>query len=211
MTDRYEREASNPPSRYRAARPTTVWLAVIPMILVSLIGLAGGQLLSGGDQAGAAPGPRSPDDTTPVDSTPVVQMAREDAIIERVTGTTSTAATGTSPSTRVGPVAAGRPMGAASAGPSTPEPSSPGPSASGCAAAEEWIATHAAPGFRVLCPADSLGHQAMTCANVAGLCPGQRIITIADACPAAYMNEAHNSWIVTGLARGRLDPYGSCR
>lgn len=201
MTDRYEREASNPPSKYRAARPTTVWLTVIPMILISLIGLAGGHLLPGGDQAGAAPGPRSPDDTTPVDTTPVVQMAREDAIIERVTDTTTTVASDTSTRAHVGPIASRRSMVA----------SSPRPPATGCAAAEEWIAAHAAPGFRVLCPADALGHQAMTCADVAGLCPGQRIIMIADACPAAYMNEAHNSWILTGLARGRLDPYGYCR
>lgn len=210
MTDRDERQASSPPSKYRADRPTTVWLAVIPMILISLIGLAGGHLLSGGDQAGAATGPRSPDDTTPVDSTPVVQMAREDAIIERVTDTTPAVASGTSPTAHAGPTAIRRSGVTASPRPSASGPSAPGPSASGCAAAEAWIATHAAPGFRVLCPADALGHQAMTCADVAGLCPGQRIITIADPCPAAYMNEAHNSWIVTGLARGRLDPYGSC-
>lgn len=86
---------------------------------------------------------------------------------------------------------------------------STGPS-SGCAAALLWLASHAAPGFRFECPGNALGHQAMTCVNVAGICPGQKIIAIADPCPAAYMNEAHNSWVLVGLAPGRLDPYGYC-
>ncbi|HET6965465.1 MAG TPA: hypothetical protein VFH58_11890 [Acidimicrobiales bacterium] len=80
----------------------------------------------------------------------------------------------------------------------------------GCGAALAWLSGHAAPGFTFLCPGDAHGHQAMTCVNVAGYCPGQRIIAIADPCPAAYMNEAHNSWVLTGLASGSLDPYGSC-
>ena len=29
-------------------------------------------------------------------------------------------------------------------------------------------------------------------------------------CAAAYMNEAHNSWIVSGLRSGAIDPYGYC-
>jgi hypothetical protein len=37
----------------------------------------------------------------------------------------------------------------------------------------------------------------------------QRMIIIADPCPAAYMNEAENSWIVIG-DRGAIDPFGSC-
>lgn len=80
----------------------------------------------------------------------------------------------------------------------------------GCAAALAWLSTHAAPGFSFLCPGYARGHQAMTCVNVAGVCPGQRIIAIADPCPAAYMNEAHNSWVLTGMASGPLDPYGWC-
>lgn len=80
----------------------------------------------------------------------------------------------------------------------------------GCGAALAWLSTHAAPGFTFLCPGDAHGHQAMTCVNVAGYCPGERIIAIADPCPAAYMNEAHNSWVLTGMASGSLDPYGSC-
>ena len=50
----------------------------------------------------------------------------------------------------------------------------------------------------------------MTCAFVAGYCPGRQVIAIAVPCPAAYMNEAENSWIVYGLRPGPIDPYGYC-
>jgi len=50
----------------------------------------------------------------------------------------------------------------------------------------------------------------MTCENVKGVCPGEKIIVINVPCAAAYMNEAHNSWIVAGLSRGSFDPYGYC-
>lgn len=50
----------------------------------------------------------------------------------------------------------------------------------------------------------------MTCANEAGVCPNEAIIAIADACPAAYMNEASNSWSLLGLSSAPIDPYGSC-
>lgn len=88
--------------------------------------------------------------------------------------------------------------------------SAPSPSGYGCAAALAWLKTHSAPGFVFECPAAALGHQAMTCVNVAGVCPGERLITIAVPCRAAYMNEAHNSWIAVGLVRGSWDPYGYC-
>jgi hypothetical protein len=29
-------------------------------------------------------------------------------------------------------------------------------------------------------------------------------------CAAAYMNEAHNSWVVLGDISGPIDPYGYC-
>jgi hypothetical protein len=50
----------------------------------------------------------------------------------------------------------------------------------------------------------------MTCQNVPGVCPNGRLIVINDPCPAAYMNEAYNSWIVEGLRQGAYDPYGYC-
>ena len=36
------------------------------------------------------------------------------------------------------------------------------------------------------------------------------VIAIAVPCPAAYMNEAANSWILYGMRPGPIDPYGSC-
>jgi hypothetical protein len=36
------------------------------------------------------------------------------------------------------------------------------------------------------------------------------VIAIADACPAAYMNEASNSWVLTGRSRAPIDPFGWC-
>ncbi len=49
----------------------------------------------------------------------------------------------------------------------------------------------------------------MTCVNHAPECPGQKIIAIAVPCAAAYMNEAHNSYVLIGQASG-VDPYGYC-
>lgn len=56
-----------------------------------------------------------------------------------------------------------------------------------------------------------MGHQAMTCVNVPGVCPGERLIVISVPCRAAYMNEASNSWVLLGLSRAPIDPYGYCR
>lgn len=79
----------------------------------------------------------------------------------------------------------------------------------GCAAALAYLAAHSAPGFRFECPGYALGHQAMTCLNEPGICPGSGLIAINVPCAAAYMNEAHNSWVVLGEATG-IDPYGYC-
>ncbi|HEX4864985.1 MAG TPA: hypothetical protein VFV02_12995 [Acidimicrobiales bacterium] len=84
------------------------------------------------------------------------------------------------------------------------------PAGYGCAAALAYLSAHSAPGFRFECPGYALGHQAMTCLNVPGVCPGYGLITIAVPCAAAYMNEAHNSWVVLGDIAGPIDPYGYC-
>ena len=84
------------------------------------------------------------------------------------------------------------------------------PSSYGCAAALQYLAAHSAPGFVFECPGYADGHQAMTCINIAGLCPNESLIAINIPCAAAYMNEAHNSWIEAGLAQGAIDPYGYC-
>ena len=80
----------------------------------------------------------------------------------------------------------------------------------GCAPALAYLQAHAAPGFTFECPGWTDGHQAMTCDNVAGICPGAKVIAIATPCPAAYMNEASNSWVVLGESNAALDPYGYC-
>lgn len=78
-----------------------------------------------------------------------------------------------------------------------------------CSAAIAYLGAHSAPGFTFECPGYALGHQAMTCVDVAGVCPGAKLIVISTVCPASYMNEAHNSWVLTGQSSG-IDPYGYC-
>jgi hypothetical protein len=80
----------------------------------------------------------------------------------------------------------------------------------GCAAALTYLNAYAYPGFVFECPGDALGRQAMTCDNEPGVCPNELLIAIADACPAAYMNEASNSWVLMGQSTAPIDPYGTC-
>jgi hypothetical protein len=80
----------------------------------------------------------------------------------------------------------------------------------GCAAALAYLAAYSAPGFTFECPGPALGHQAMTCIDEPGVCANEHLIAIADPCPAAYMNEASNSWVVTGGSSAPIDPYGAC-
>lgn len=104
------------------------------------------------------------------------------------------------------------PVPAATTTTTAPHPAAPapGPSGYGCSYALAYLDSHAAPGFSLYCPGNAEGHQAMTCIDVAGVCPGQKLIAIADPCPAAYMNEASNSWVMQGLRSGAIDPYGYC-
>jgi hypothetical protein len=81
----------------------------------------------------------------------------------------------------------------------------------GCPAALAYLNTYAAPGFTLECPAYSQGHQASTsCVSQNSPCDEQRVITIADPCPAAYMNEASNSWVLMRESTAPIDPYGRC-
>jgi hypothetical protein len=81
----------------------------------------------------------------------------------------------------------------------------------GCAAAVAYLNAYAAPGFTISCPGNAGGHQAATtCISGYSLCSDGRSIVIADPCPAAYMNEASNSWVLLGLLDAPIDPYGSC-
>jgi hypothetical protein len=106
--------------------------------------------------------------------------------------------------------------------PPTPAPPLPAPqstalpgrgaaTASGCAAALAYLVAYSAPGFTFECPGSALGHQAMTCIDEPGVCGNERLIAIADPCPAAYMNEASNSWVLTGASDAPIDPYGACQ
>ena len=83
--------------------------------------------------------------------------------------------------------------------------------ASGCPAALAYLTAYAAPGFTLECPASSQGHEASTsCISQNAPCDQQRMITIADPCPEAYMNEASNSWVLMGESNAPIDPYGQC-
>ena len=98
-----------------------------------------------------------------------------------------------------------------------PAPSDPGvppavgqATAWGCAAALTYLQAYAAKGFALECPGYAEGREAMTCMNQPGACPGTSVIAIADPCPQAYMNEASNSYVITGVADTPIDPFGPC-
>jgi hypothetical protein len=77
-----------------------------------------------------------------------------------------------------------------------------------CADALAYLASHQAPGFTDVCSDGSaFGHLGVTCVNQPGMCEGMRYVHIACPAPFVYMNEAHNSWVLTGQRTG-IDPYG---
>jgi len=80
----------------------------------------------------------------------------------------------------------------------------------GCDAALAYLRAYAAPGFALECPGYAEGHEGMTCMNSQAGCPSGALIAIADPCPQTYMNEASNSWVVTGQSDAPIDPYGAC-
>lgn len=90
------------------------------------------------------------------------------------------------------------PAAVPAAAPAAPPAAAPAPNPDSCAAAIAYLHAHANPEFRVECPGYAAGHQAMTCMNRPGLCPGEDLIAIAVPCPASYENEARNSYILTG-------------
>ena len=83
---------------------------------------------------------------------------------------------------------------------STALPAKGAATADGCSAALAYLSAYSAPGFTFECPGNALGHEAMTCINTAGVCSNERLIAIADPCAVAYMNEASNSWVMTGVS-----------
>lgn len=121
------------------------------------------------------------------------------------------------------PTSAAQPAPAQVTPPPAPPPPPPPPPAApaalpargaatayGCTAALAYLAAYSAPGFSFECPGNALGHQAMTCVNEPGVCDNEHLIAIADPCAAAYMNEASNSWVLTGASSAPIDPYGAC-
>ena len=115
------------------------------------------------------------------------------------------------------PAPASAPAPAPAPAPAAPPPAAPAAlpgrgaaTAYGCAAALPYLGAYSAPGFTFECPGYALGHEAMTCINEAGVCDNEKLIVIADPCAAAYMNEASNSWVLTGASSAPIDPYGAC-
>ncbi len=95
--------------------------------------------------------------------------------------------------------------------PAPPIPPRGQATAFGCAAAIAYLHAYADPGFAISCPGADGGHQATTtCVNGSSPCSGEKLILIADPCAAAYMNEASNSWVISGLSTAPIDPYGQC-
>ncbi len=82
----------------------------------------------------------------------------------------------------------------------------------GCAAAIAYLEAYAAPEFSIECPGNTGGHEATTtCISGSTLCGDGASIVISDPCPASYMNEASNSWVLLGIwSNVPIDPYGQC-
>jgi hypothetical protein len=147
--------------------------------------------------------PAPPTTTT----TTVPRTTTTTTTVPRTTTTTAAPPSTTAPHSAAAPPSTTAPPTTAAAAPATDVSQ---PSGYGCAAAIAYLDAHAAPGFTFECPGNSLGHQAMTCINVPGVCPGEKLIAITDPCPAAYMNEASNSYSLQHLSDAPIDPYGYC-
>jgi hypothetical protein len=141
---------------------------------------------------------------------------------------TTTATTSTTTSTAAPPaVLASTPVAPPTPAPAPAAPVVPaigGATAWGCSAALTYLQAYAAPGFALDCPGYAEGHEAMTCLydtpQYPDACPNGPEIAISDACPQAYMNEAANSWNLTGqlsteqqkfgASYDSIDPFGAC-
>ena len=82
----------------------------------------------------------------------------------------------------------------------------------GCAAAIAYLSAYAAPGFTIECPGNAGGHEATTtCISGATFLRDEQLHRHRRIrCPAAYMNEASNSWVLIGVLHAPIDPYGQC-
>ncbi len=139
--------------------------------------------------------------TTPPSPPPSPPAAPAPTLVPTTTTTTATPAPPVPVTPAATAVSTGNPGAVSPAGQATTW---------GCAAALAYLQAYAAPGFTFECPGYADGHDAMTCVAEQASCPGAAIIAISDACPQAYMNEASNSWVLTGRSDAPIDPYGAC-
>jgi hypothetical protein len=195
-------------------------IGLVPILLVAVCAVVAVQIANAGHAAGHRSRP----------STSVAAAFDRASSRPHVATTTSTPPTAppttTTTSTTAPPPAPPAPAPAVTTTSPPPPPPAPAPAAApsvpavvpargeasvwGCAAAVAYLSAYSYPGFTFECPGNALGREGMTCLNDAGVCPGEAIIAIADACPAAYMNEASNSWVLEGRSTAPIDPYGTC-
>jgi hypothetical protein len=150
-------------------------------------------------------------------ASPVISPPSTAAPAPTTTTTTAAATPPPAPAPATAPAAAMVATPAAVAPVPVPAPSDPSvvppvgqATAWGCTAALAYLQAYAARGFALECPGYAEGQEAMTCVRVVAVCPGSAVIAIADPCPEAYMNEASNSYVITGVADTPIDPYGAC-
>ena len=213
------------PSGRRSGAPLgrVAWLRAVA-ISFAIGGVMVGAIAATSGASGASGAAPATTTTTTTDATTAAAPATDDVPPPGTTATTTTTTTTTTtlpPAPPPAPVVepATPPPAAAPPPAPVPPPAPPaqpalpprgGATASGCTAALAYLAAYSAPGFNFACPGYALGHEAMTCINEPGACPGENLIAIADPCAHAYMNEASNSWVLTGQSSAPIDPYGPC-
>jgi hypothetical protein len=196
-------------------------IGLVPILLVAVCAVVAVQTANSGHAAGHRSRP-----STSVAA--AFHRASSRAHVATTTTTSTTAPPTTTTTSTTAPAPASPPAPAPTVRTTTPPPPPPAlaPAAApsvpavvpargeasvwGCAAAVAYLSAYSYPGFTFECPGNALGREGMTCLNEAGVCPGEAIIAIADACPAAYMNEASNSWVLEGRSNAPIDPYGTC-
>ena len=193
--------------------------------LAGIIAIVAAQLVTSGPQtslprsqraalaAGAATARNVARPTAPAPASTTTTTTVAPATTTTSTSTTTTTSTTTPVVPPTTPASSAGPPGVATA--PAPAETSAVPAvgratAWGCAAALAYLEAYAAKGFTFECPGDAEGHDAMTCLAEQGACPSSAVIAIADPCPAAYMNEASNSWVLLGASAAPIDPYGAC-
>jgi hypothetical protein len=188
---------------------------VLPLVLVGIIAIVAAQL--------ATPGPgTSMPRSQRADLTEAAAATAETLVRPPTPAPAPSAPAPTTTTTTTAPTAPPSPPAPSVTPPTAPAAPDPVPAtpsalpavgqatAWGCAAALAYLQAYAAKSFTLECPGYAEGHDAMTCLAEQGTCPSSAVIAIADACPAAYMNEASNSWVLSGASDAPIDPYGPC-